>query len=522
MQQQTATKLCANNLRRRAVPTCGNIPGTREFGLAGTVEAWAGPRDWIGALGDESPDRGLRGCRGVDDGDAASPRASADLSPGPANQDALRYAREAAPPPGGPRWLRPGAGRRGRICRPLGVLRRDRRSHDECGRGQRGLGGGRRPPRAAQRDHHRPHRGGGIRGGPEFGHGRPAGRGHTRRPGLLAGGLRRRHLHLRRRRLLRLDGRDPPQPAHRGHGGHTRRPGLLAGGLRRRHLQLRRRRLLRLHRQPAPQPTHRGHGGHPRRPGLLAGGLRRRHLQLRRRRLLRLHRQPAPQPTHRRHGGHPRRPGLLAGGLRRRHLHLRRRRLLRLHRQPAPQPTHRRHGGHPRRQGLLVGGLRRRHLHLRRCPLLRFGAGFQRSRQRRGAGVRIERAGLLGRRRRRGHRSFRRGTLRGIDVRASAEPSHRRFCGGAAGHSGRGVAGATLRHHHFPGERGGRRVLRSQPRRVRGHGALLVDEHRWRASSRVDPGARRHHLRHSECAGAVDVHHPGRRQRRRRWRARRA
>ena len=48
-------------------------------------------------------------------------------------------------------------------------------------------------------------------------------------------------------------GRHPPQPAHRGHGGHPRRRGLLAGGLRRRHLHLRRRHLLRLDRRHAPQ-----------------------------------------------------------------------------------------------------------------------------------------------------------------------------------------------------------------------------------------------------------------------------
>ena len=35
-------------------------------------------------------------------------------------------------------------------------------------------------------------------------------------------------------------GAHPPEPAHRGDGGTTRRRGLLAGGLRRRHLQLRR------------------------------------------------------------------------------------------------------------------------------------------------------------------------------------------------------------------------------------------------------------------------------------------
>ncbi len=56
-------------------------------------------------------------------------------------------------------------------------------------------------------------------------------------------------------------GVDPPQQAHRGHGGHARRARLLAGGLRRRHLQLRRRRLLRLPRRPAPEQADRRHGG---------------------------------------------------------------------------------------------------------------------------------------------------------------------------------------------------------------------------------------------------------------------
>ena len=55
--------------------------------------------------------------------------------------------------------------------------------------------------------------------------------------GLLAGGLRRRHLHLRRRRLLRLDRGHPSEPADRRHGGDARRRRLLAGRLRRRHLQ---------------------------------------------------------------------------------------------------------------------------------------------------------------------------------------------------------------------------------------------------------------------------------------------
>ena len=82
-------------------------------------------------------------------------------------------------------------------------------------------------------------------------------------------------------KVLRFDRGHPPQPAHRRHGGDAGRAGLLARGLRRRHLHVRRRRVLRLHRGHPPQPAHRGHGAHTRRAGLLAGGQRRRHLHLR-------------------------------------------------------------------------------------------------------------------------------------------------------------------------------------------------------------------------------------------------
>jgi hypothetical protein len=143
--------------------------------------------------------------------------------------------------------------------------------------------------------------------------------------GLLAGGLRRRHLLLRRRRF------------HGSTGGmHLNQPivgmaatptgGLLAGGLRRRDLLLRRRRLPRLDRRAHLNQPIVGMAATPDGQRLLAGGLRRRDLLLRRRPLLRLDRRHAPQPAHRGHGRHPRRPGLLAGGLRRRHLLLRRRR----------------------------------------------------------------------------------------------------------------------------------------------------------------------------------------------------
>ena len=73
------------------------------------------------------------------------------------------------------------------------------------------------------------------------GHGR-----HAERQRLLGGGLRRRHLLLRRRRVPRLDGRDAAQRAGRGHGRHAERQRLLGGGLRRRHLRLRRRRVPRI------------------------------------------------------------------------------------------------------------------------------------------------------------------------------------------------------------------------------------------------------------------------------------
>ena len=200
------------------------------------------------------------------------------------------------------RWCR----RRDDAVRPPGV--RDRRAR--LGHGLRECSD-LRPGRVVARAQ-RPHRG----------HGRL-----PHRPRLLAGGRRRRHLHLRRCRLLRLDRLHAPQPAHRGHGRLPDRPRLLAGGRRRRHLHLRRCRLLRLDRLHAPQPAHRGHGRLPDRPGLLAGGRRRRHLHLRRRRpsTARPAACTSTQPD-RGHGRLPHRPRLLAGGRRRRHLHLRRRR----------------------------------------------------------------------------------------------------------------------------------------------------------------------------------------------------
>ena len=68
------------------------------------------------------------------------------------------------------------------------------------------------------------------------------------RPGLLAGGRRRGHLHLRGRGLLRVHGGPATQRSGRRHRGHTLGPGLLARRGRRGHLRLRGRRVRRLDR----------------------------------------------------------------------------------------------------------------------------------------------------------------------------------------------------------------------------------------------------------------------------------
>ena len=185
--------------------------------------------------------------------------------------------------------------------------------------------------------------------------GRPARAAHAgaRRARLLAGRLRRRHLLLRRRRVLRLDRRHRtstsrswawPPPRTGGATGwwpptaacspsatpaSTARPGAL-----------------RLN------AADRGHGRHPGRERLLAGGLRRRRVRLRRRRLRGLDGRTAPQRARRRHRRGRRRPRLPAGGLRRRHLRLRVG-ALRTARPGdiAAGPAHRGHGGAPGTSG---------------------------------------------------------------------------------------------------------------------------------------------------------------------------
>ena len=86
---------------------------------------------------------------------------------------------------------------------------------------------------------------------------------HPRWPGLLAGRLRRGHLHLRRRPYRGSTGGTHLNVPVVGMADDARWQGLLAGRLRRRHLHLRRR--------PLPRPTgashlnsaHRGHGIRP-------------------------------------------------------------------------------------------------------------------------------------------------------------------------------------------------------------------------------------------------------------------
>ena len=173
-------------------------------------------------------------------------------------------------------------------------------------------------------------------------------------------------------------GRIAAHRAHRGHGVDARRQGLLAGGLRRRRLRLRRRRVLRVARpacrSTSPswawrrRPTARATGWSASDGGVFAYGdatlrriargvaplnkpivgmaptadgkgywlvgVGRRSLRLRRRHVLRIARGVPAQRAHRRHGVDTRRQGVLAGRLRRRRLRLRRRHLRRVPRMP--------------------------------------------------------------------------------------------------------------------------------------------------------------------------------------------
>ena len=89
------------------------------------------------------------------------------------------------------------------------------------------------------------------------------------RPGLPHGGLRRRHL-LVLRAVPRLHGRHAPQRPRGGHGRDPRGRGLLGGGVRRRHLHLRRRR--RSTARPAPSTSTHPSSAWPPRPTAAATG----------------------------------------------------------------------------------------------------------------------------------------------------------------------------------------------------------------------------------------------------------
>ena len=99
---------------------------------------------------------------------------------------------------------------------------------------------------------------------------------------------------------LRLDGWPTPRRARRRHGADRRRGRLLAGGVGRRDLRLRRRAVLRLDGWPAPRRARRRHGGHAPRRRVLARGVRRRGLRLRQRAVLRLDGRTPDQPARRR------------------------------------------------------------------------------------------------------------------------------------------------------------------------------------------------------------------------------
>ena len=93
----------------------------------------------------------------------------------------------------------------------------------------------------------------------------PSGRGYW----LLAS--RRRRVQLRRRALLRFDGRQAPEQADHLDGGDAHRPRLLAAGVGRRRVQLRRRALPRFDRQHPPELAGHLDGDRAVGPGLLAG-----------------------------------------------------------------------------------------------------------------------------------------------------------------------------------------------------------------------------------------------------------
>ena len=203
---------------------------------------------------------------------------------------------------------------------------------------------------------------------------------------ILASGIRRRHLQLRRRPVLRLDRFHAPQQARGRHGGDARRQRLLAGGERRRSVRLRRRAVLRVDGEHHAQQADHRHDPHSRRRGLLVDRQRRRGVRVRRRQVLRLHRgRQSGLPDHRRRAELPRRR-LLARRRQRPGLQLRRR----AERGSAHLRTgwlpHHRHGGHAELERLLAGQRERQRGRLRRCGALRLHGRHHPERADRGDG----------------------------------------------------------------------------------------------------------------------------------------
>ena len=131
-------------------------------------------------------------------------------------------------------------------------------------------------------------------------------------------------------RLPRLDGRTAPQPPIVGHGGDAERPRLLAGRVRRRHLRVRRRDVLRLDgRQRHLNRPIVGMAATPIGQRLLARRVRRRHVRVRRRDVHGSMGSVKFGASDHRDGRDTERQGLLDARRRRRRVRVRRRRLLR-------------------------------------------------------------------------------------------------------------------------------------------------------------------------------------------------
>lgn len=102
---------------------------------------------------------------------------------------------------------------------------------------------------------------------PDRGDGRTSGR-----PGVLAGGVRWRHLRIRKLTVSWVNGSGPTEQASGGNGRHTFRKWLLACGRGRRDLQLWRCRFPWIYSQHRIEFAGRGHERHPQRRWLLAQG----------------------------------------------------------------------------------------------------------------------------------------------------------------------------------------------------------------------------------------------------------